>query len=57
MRPHFSEEGCSRRVTEENINFFQDCLHLFEDGNIIGFYQATIAWNYEDGDHEYSGVQ
>lgn len=57
MRPHFSEEGCSRRVVEENMmDFFQDCLHLFEDGNMVG-HQAAVAWNYEDGDKECSDVQ
>lgn len=46
--PIYSQEGTSRRITEEAvIDIFQDFLTRLEDENMIG-YSEMLAWNAED---------
>ena len=48
MDPQYSPSGSTRRRIEEDVmDHFQDCLNLFEDGSIIG-HSAAVAWNYKD---------
>ena len=48
MKPLYSPEGTSRRVTEEGvIDNFQDLLMQMEDENMTG-YSEIMAWNQED---------
>ena len=48
MDPQYSPSGSTRRRIEEDVmDHFQDCLNVFEDGSIIG-HSAAVAWNYKD---------
>jgi len=43
---------------EENVmDYFKNCLNLFEDSTLVG-YSAAVAWNYEENnDNLDCGVQ
>ena len=58
IEPQCSLPGSSRRQMEENVmDYFKNCLNLFEDSTLVG-YSAAVAWNYEENnDNLDCGVQ
>ena len=42
MKPQYSLPGSSRRQVEENVmDHFQECLNLFEDSELVGYFAAS----------------